>query len=704
MSLNERIIEFMNKEAYKPMTPEELISALNVDKNEIDQLIKALDYMEKNGLVVKNRRERYGIPEKMNLMAGKIEAHPAGYAFLIPNNPEIEDVYIAREDMNGAMHGDIVLARLKIAPKGAHKKQGEVIRILKRANNKIVGTVEKGKNFIFVVPDDKRIFYDVFIPKNKARGVKNRKKVVAKITEWPERHRNPTGEIIEVLGYQDEPGVDILSIIKKYDLPLDFPPKVVKQLADIPDKVREEDLAKRKDFRRLKIVTVDNEDAKDLDDAISIEKTEDGYRLGVHIADVSYYVKERSPLDNEALRRGSSVYLVDRVVPMLPPKLSNGICSLNPSVDRLTMSVVIDFDKNAEILSYTITPGIIKTCERMTYTQVNKILEDEDPEFIKRFDYLVEDFVLMKELAGKLTAKRFARGSLDFDLDEAKVILDENGKPIDVAKEERRIASRIIEEFMIAANEVVAEHIFWLKTPFIYRVHETPDEEKIQSLREFLYNLGYTIKGNSNIVKPKSLQQVLEKAKGKPEERLVNTMVLRSLKRARYSEVNLGHFGLASPYYTHFTAPIRRYPDLEIHRILRELQENKLDLKRQEKLSKIVEKVAKISSERERIADEAERESIDLKIAEYMSTRIGNVYEAIISGVTPFGIFVELDNTIEGLVHVSNIEDDYYNFNEKNMTLRGERTGRVFKIGDIVKVKVYKVNIAERQIDFVLAE
>ena len=603
--------------------------------------------------------------------------------------------------MNGAMHGDRVLVRPKVSAKGDSKAEGEVIRILKRAHKTVVGTVERGKHFSFVVPDDKRIFYDLYIPKDKALDAKNGQKVVAKITEWPEKRRNPAGEIIEILGYPDEPGIDVLAIIKKHDLPLDFPEKVQKQAEQIPDEVLEEDLEGREDFRHLKIITIDNDDAKDLDDAVSIEKLEDGYRLGVHIADVSYYVKEKSPLDVEALKRGCSVYLVDRVIPMLPFKLSNGICSLNPRVNRLTMSVIIDFDREANIKSYRITPGVIKTWERMTYTQVNKILEDKDKETLERFDYLVEDLNLMRELAEKLTQKRFSRGSLDFELEEAKVILDEEGHPIDVVKEERRIANRIIEEFMIAANEVVAEHIFWLKIPMVYRIHENPDDEKISSLKEFLYNMGYTLKGTQNL-KPKSLQQILEKAKGKPEQRLINTMLLRSLRQARYSGVNVGHFGLASHYYTHFTSPIRRYPDLLVHRILRKQLQNEIDEKQEKKLVKIVEKVAKTSSERERRADEAERESVDLKIAEYMASRIGETYDAVISGITSFGVFVELPNTIEGLVHVSNMEDDYYHFNEKNMTLVGERTGKTYRIGDEVKVKVHNVNVAERQVDFVL--
>ena len=597
MAFAEHLLDFMREKAYKPMTEGELISALNIDPKETDLLLKTLNYLEKQGLVVKNRRGKYGVPEKMNLIVGKLEGHPGGYAFLLPDDPEIDDIYISREDMNGAMHGDRVLVRPKIAAKANSKVEGEVIRILQRALKTVVGTVERGKHFSFVVPDDKRIFYDLYVPKDKTIGAKNGQKVVAKITEWPEKRRNPSGEIVEILGYPDEPGVDVLSIIKKYELPLDFPEKVKRQVQQIPDEVLREDLVGREDFRHLKTITIDNEDAKDLDDAVSIEKTSDGYRLGVHIADVSYYVEEKSPLDVEALKRGCSVYLVDRVIPMLPPKLSNGICSLNPRADRLTMSVIIDFDSEANIKGYKITPGVIKTCERMTYTQVNKILEEEDKESIERFDYLVEDLHWMKELAEKLSHKRFARGSLDFELDEAKVILDENGHPVDVVKEERRISSSIIEEYMIAANEVVAEHIFWLKIPLVYRIHENPDEEKINSLKEFLYNFGYTLKGTQNL-KPKSLQQILEQVKGKPEQRLINTMLLRSLRQARYSGVNFGHFGLASLYYTHFTAPIRRYPDLIVHRILRKQLQNDIDQKQEKKLVKIVERVAKLSSER----------------------------------------------------------------------------------------------------------
>jgi ribonuclease R len=693
----------MKEKAYKPMTEWELAQALNIQPGELDLLLKALNYMEKEGLVVRTRRGRYGIPEKMNLVVGRLEGHPRGYAFLIPENEELEDIYISQEDLNGALHGDTVLVRPKVRAHGGAKAEGEVIRILKRASKKVVGTIEKEKHFAFVTPDDKRFFYDIFIPGDQTMGARSGQKVVVKITRWPEKRRNPEGEVIEVLGFKDEPGIDILSIIKKYDLPLEFPNRVLKQLQEIPNEVMDSDLVGREDFRDKKIVTIDGEDAKDLDDAVSVERIDGGYRLGVHIADVSHYVREKSPLDIEAMKRGCSVYLVDRVIPMLPPKLSNGICSLNPRTLRLTMSVIIDFDTRAEVKSYRITPSVIKTCERMTYTEVTKILEEKDPDTIRRYDYLVEDFRLMEELAMKLWQKRFSRGSIDFNIEEAKVILDDRGNPVDVVKEERRISNRIIEEFMLAANEVIAEHMYWLKVPFVYRIHEVPDEEKIFALREFLYSLGYTIKGVKN-VKPKALQQILEKVKGRSEERLVNTVLLRSLKRARYSEENVGHFGLAAHFYTHFTSPIRRYPDLVIHRIIKEHLEGKLDLKRQEKLNRVIGKIAKISSERERIAEEAERETTDLKIAEYMSRRIGNVYNGIVSSVTPFGMFVELENTVEGLVHVSNLEDDYYHFDEKSITLRGERTGKVFRIGDTVKVKVIRVNVPERQIDFALVD
>ncbi|WP_073254560.1 ribonuclease R [Caldanaerovirga acetigignens] len=702
MKLKDKILELMKSEGYRPMTEGEILAALDLDIKEADLLLKTLQSMEKEGLVVKNRKDRYGLPERMNLVVGHLEGNPKGYAFLIPDNPEMEDIYIGLENLNGAVHGDRVIVRPLFKPSEG-RLEGEVVRILKRASTRIVGTIECGKQFAFVTPDDKRFYFDVFVPKSDTAGAKSGQKVVVSITRWPEGRRNPEGRVTEILGYEDEPGIDVLAVIKKYNLPMEFPEKVLRQAEQISEEITDEELKGRLDLRSEKIVTIDGEDAKDLDDAVSIKKIAGGYRLGVHIADVSYYVEEDTPLDKEARKRGCSVYLVDRVIPMLPPKLSNGICSLNPKVPRLTMSVIIDFDESARVKSYQITPSVIRTCERMTYTAVNKILEENDEETIKRYEYLLEDFKLMEELAAKLNRKRFERGSLDFNFEEAKVILDENGRPVEIRKEKRRTGERIIEEFMLAANEVIAEHIYWLKVPFVYRVHEIPDMEKMYALQEFLHNLGYSIKGIKNI-KPKALQQILEAVKGKPEERVVNTVLLRSLKRARYSEENLGHFGLASHYYTHFTSPIRRYPDLVIHRILREQLEGKLDEGRMEYLNEVLGRIAKHSSERERIAEEAERETVELKMAEYMAGKIGEVFTGIISSVTPFGFFVELENTVEGLVHVSTLEDDFYRFDEKSITLRGERTKKVFKIGDRVKVRVARVNKNERQIDFIFEE
>ncbi|MFO7153104.1 MAG: ribonuclease R [Bacillota bacterium] len=702
MRLKDKILELMRSEEYKPMNEGEILVALDLDIRDADLLLKTLQSMEKEGLVVKNRKGRYGLPERMNLIVGHLEGHPRGYAFLIPDNPEMEDVYVGLGNLNGAVHGDRVIVRPLFKPSGG-RLEGEVVRILKRASTKVVGTIECGKQFAFVTPDDKRFYFDIFIPKDATAGAQTGQKVVVGITRWPEGRRNPEGRVIEVLGYGDEPGIDVLAVIKKYDLPLEFPEKVLRQAEQIPEEISEEELEGRLDLRKEKIVTIDGEDAKDLDDAVSVKRIPGGYRLGVHIADVSYYVREDTPLDKEARKRGCSVYLVDRVIPMLPPKLSNGICSLNPRVPRLTMSVIIDFDENAKVKSYQITPSVIQTCERMTYTAVNKILEENDQETIKRYDYLVEDFKLMEELAAKLNRKRFERGSLDFNFEEAKVILDENGRPVEIRKEHRGIGERIIEEFMLAANEVIAEHMYWLKVPFVYRVHEIPDMEKMYALQEFLHNLGYSIKGIKNI-KPKALQQILEAVKGKPEERVVSTVLLRSLKRAHYSEENLGHFGLASHYYTHFTSPIRRYPDLVIHRILREQMEGGLTEERVEYLNESLGRIAKHSSERERIAEEAERETVELKMAEYMAEKVGEVFLGIISSVTPFGFFVELENTVEGLVHVSTLEDDFYRFDEKSITLRGERTKKVFRIGDRVRVKLARVNKDERQIDFIFEE
>lgn len=702
--IKESILDFLRRESYRPMSAEELAKAFQIDRKQIGEFLSIIDEMEEEGLIFKTSKEKYGLPEKMNLVIGKLQGHQKGFGFVIPDDEKLMDIFIPAENINGAMHNDRVVARIIKAATPTKTAEGEIIKILKRANTRVVGTFEKNSYFGFVIPDDKRIYQDIFISKSNFNGAKDGDKVIVEVTKWPEKRRNPEGKIIEVLGNKNKPGIDILSIIKKYNLPEEFPKEVEEYANAIPDEIPEKEIKRRRDLRDLKIVTIDGEDAKDLDDAVSIERLPDGkFKLGVHIADVTYYVKEKSPLDKEALKRGTSVYLVDRVIPMLPKKLSNGVCSLNPRVDRLTLSCVMTIDQNGKVVDYEIFESVIKTCERMTYTDVTKILRDNDPDLIKRYDYLYEDFKAMEELCNILNRKRMQRGALDFDFEECKIILDEKGKPVEVKPYERDIANRIIEEFMIVCNETIAEHMFWANIPFVYRIHEDPDYEKIMHFNEFVHNLGYKVKFAKDI-HPKMLQEVLESAKGKKEQPIVDMLLLRSLKQARYSPECSGHFGLASKYYCHFTSPIRRYPDLIIHRIIKEYLKGKIDEKRIEKLKAIVEKAAKQSSDMERLADEAERETEDLKKAEYMAERIGEIYTGIISSVTHFGMFVELPNTIEGLVHINSMMDDYYLFDENLYALIGEETRKIYRLGDEVKVKVHRVDIESRNIDFVLVE
>ncbi|WP_027308953.1 ribonuclease R [Caloramator sp. ALD01] len=702
--IKEKILAFMREEAYKPMTAEELALIFDIDKKEWQKFYKILDDMEQDGQIIKTRKERYGIPERMNLVVGRLQGHSKGYGFVIPDKEGEPDIFIPAEGINGAMHNDRVIARITRAAIKDKRVEGEIIRILERANKRIVGRFEKSQNFGFVVPDDKRIYQDIFISKSNMGKAKDGQKVVVEVTKWPEKRRNPEGKIVEVLGNINTPGVDILSVIKKYNLPEEFPQEVEEYANAIPDEIPEAEIKKRRDLRDKRIVTIDGEDAKDLDDAVSIEKLPDGkYKLGVHIADVTYYVKERSPLDKEAFKRGTSVYLVDRVIPMLPKKLSNGLCSLNPKVDRLTLSCEMVIDENGKVVSHEIFESVIKTSERMTYTDVTKILRDKDPELMKRYDYLLEDFKLMEELCLILYKKRMQRGALDFDFEECKIILDEKGKPIEIKPYEREIANRIIEEFMLVCNETIAEHMYWVGVPFVYRIHEDPDEEKLQNFSEFIHNLGYILRVTRE-VHPKVLQDILEQVKGKDEEVVVSTLLLRSLKQARYSPECTGHFGLAAKYYCHFTSPIRRYPDLIIHRIIKEHLKGKIDQKREQKLKKLVEEASKQSSDMERVAQEAERETDDIKKVEYMMERIGEVYPGIISSVTSFGMFVELENTIEGLIHISNLTDDYYIYDDKHHCLIGERTKKRYRLGDKVVIKVVKADLETRTIDFVIAD
>ncbi len=698
----ERIVQFMREVAYKPLKFEELAVVLDVPHEDRKLFKEVIDELENEGAIYKTKKDRYGVPERMNLVAGRFQGNERGYGFLIPDNEMDRDVFIPADGTYGAMHNDRVIARITSKGYGDKRAEGEIIKILKRANSRIVGIFEESKHFGFVIPDDKRIPGDIFIPRDEINGAKQGHKVTAEIVKWPDSRRNAEGRIVEIIGDINEPGTDILSIMKAHGLNEEFPEEVIRQTDSIKDSIEKKDLKGRRDLRQLRTVTIDGEDAKDLDDAVSIERLPDGgYRLGVHIADVSHFVTEGSPLDKEALKRGTSVYLVDRVIPMLPRKLSNGVCSLNPKVDRLAFSVIMDIDTRGKVVNHDIFPSVIKTSERMTYTDVFKILERSDEGLLDRYRYLLDDFDAMKELALILRKKRMDRGSIDFNFDEAKIILDESGKPIEVRRYEVTIANRIIEEFMLVCNETVAERFFWEEAPFVFRVHEEPNAEKIMAFAQFSSNLGYPLKGVQKI-HPRALQTVLDQVKGTKEEMIVSTVMLRSLAKAKYSSDNLGHFGLAAKYYCHFTAPIRRYPDLIIHRLIKERLAGQMSNKREEYLFSVLPDVAKQCSDRERAADDAERDTVDLKKVEYMQGHIGETFDGIISNVTSFGMFVELENTIEGLVRVSQMDDDYYIFDEKSYSLIGERTKKRYRIGDEIKVTLVRADIALRQLDFII--
>jgi ribonuclease R len=710
MITQEILLDFMRETAYKPMTYEELVSHFALeDSTGFKKFEELLIELEQDGRIVLTRNARYGVPERMDLLRGRLQAHAKGFAFLIPDDRDHPDVYIHANDLKGAMNGDIVLIRITSKSPSGGRMEGEVERIVKRGVLQTVGVFQNLETYGFVLPDDKRINRDIFIPKQSFMGAVDGQKVVVRIVNYPEGRSAAEGEIIEILGHKDDPGVDILSIIRKHQLPEAFPAEVMNEADNAPDSITEEEIAEqgRRDLRGLNIVTIDGEDAKDLDDAVNVQRLENGhYKLGVHIADVGYYVRESSELDKEAYDRGCSVYLVDRVIPMLPHRLSNGICSLNPQVDRLTMSCEMEFNEHMKVVKHDVFTSVIRTKERMTYSNVRKILEDEDPELLERYSPLIDDFRLMKELAMKLRDARMRRGAVDFDFEESKIIVDENGKAVDIVKRERSVAEQIIEEFMLAANETVAEHFHWLKVPFLYRIHEDPDPEKLQNFMAFAANFGYHVKGRGNSVHPRALQDLLEQIQGTKEQTVISTMMLRSMKQAKYDAESTGHFGLAAEYYSHFTSPIRRYPDLVIHRVMREVIENggALSQKRHDYLAGRMPDIAQQSSERERVAVEAERDTEQLKKAEYMQDKVGEEFEAMVSSVTSFGMFIELDNTVEGLIRLSAMSDDYYHFDEAHMALIGERTSRVFRIGDEVKIRVAKVNMDDHTIDFELVD
>ena len=706
-----QLLDLMKEQSYKPMTYQELEKKVGLSSAvEFKEFLKLLVKLESEGKVVRANNERYGLPERMNLVRGRIQAHAKGFAFLIPEDTTHSDVYIGANDLKSAMNGDTVLVKVTKNDVSGGRMEGEVERIVTRAVTQVVGILDLHESFAFVIPDDNRINKDIFIPKSKTMGGVTGQKVVVKIVTYPEGRSSAEGEVIEILGHVNDPGVDILSIIRKHELPEQFPEDVMEEAQAAPDVIDEADIKKqsRRDLRQEVIVTIDGADAKDLDDAVNVKVLENGnYVLGVHIADVGYYVPEKSLLDQEAYRRGCSVYLVDRVIPMLPHRLSNGICSLNPKGDRFTLSCEMEFEAGTlKRVRHDIFTSVIRTTERMTYADVRKLLEadDENPEteLMERYDYLLETFKTMEVLARGLRKKRIKRGAIDFDFDEAKIIVDEAGKPIDIVKRERTIAESIIEEFMLAANETVAEHFFWLKSPFLYRIHEEPDQEKLMKFMTIAANFGHTVKGKGNTIHPKALQALLSDIEGTKEATVISTMMLRSMKQAKYDPQSLGHYGLAAEFYSHFTSPIRRYPDLVIHRIIRETLANggQLSEKRQEALHARMGDIAQQSSQRERVAVEAERDTEKLKKCEYMLDKIGQEFDGIISSVTSFGLFIELPNTVEGLIRMVDLTDDYYHFHEDQMVLVGERTSNTYRIGDEVKIIVKNVNMNDHTIDF----
>ena len=697
------ILKLMQDKAYRPLLLKELIGLFNVSRKERPVFKEMIGDMLEKGLIVKIRGDRYGLPGKMNLITGVLQGHPDGYGFVKSDLEGEADLFVPKRNMMGAMHNDRVVARIESADRGG-RLEGRIIRILERFHSRIVGRFERGKNFGFVIPSDRKISHDIYIPPKLFNKAKDGDVVVAKIIAYPQKTRNPEGEIIKVLGRSSTPGIDTGMIIEEYELPTEFPEDVITEAKALPGEVAESMLKERVDLRTLQTVTIDGERAKDFDDAVSIEKLPDGrFRLWVHIADVSYYVPWGSELDNESYNRGTSVYLPDRVIPMFPERLSNHICSLNPREDRLTLTAEMMFDGNGNRINYKIYESVINSNERMTYTAVKEILEDEDSKIISRYSDLIETFHLMRELCLKLRAKRMGRGSIDFDLPEPEIILDLQSKTINIVRSERNIAHQIIEEFMLAANETIAQHMGNKEIPFIYRVHESPDEDKIMEFNEFMEDLGYKFKLNHQ--QPKTFQRLLNKLEGKSEETLINQLLLRSMKQARYSTENIGHFGLASEHYTHFTSPIRRYPDLIVHRLIKEVSKNRrIKEERKSLLDAKLKDIAKHSSERERLSMEAEREVVELKKLEFMQDKIGSEYDGVISGVVAFGFFVELEDIlVEGLVRVTSMYDDFYRFEERQHRLAGDRTDKVYRLGDKVRVRVDKVDMEKRKIDFILA-
>lgn len=740
------MLELLGDSVYKPMRLREIATLLRLSKEEKRELYDVLDELCNEGKVSVDNKGRYEkvkgkwkkkdknkdknkdkIKEKDHKgkrnrdfrdedgydgykkdyhegiqAEGTFIGHPKGFGFVEIEGQD-QDIFIPESDTGTAMHQDKVRIIIHDGQKEGKRKEGVVVRVLERGMPEIVGTYQLNRDFGFVISDNPKFSKDIFIPRREAAGVKNGDKVIAVITDYGSKNKNPEGKIKENLGNIRTPGTDILAIVKSFGIPSEFPEKVMKQAQRVPDHVLDADRDGRLDLRHLQTVTIDGEDAKDLDDAISLTKEGDIYHLGVHIADVSNYVQYNSALDREALKRGTSVYLADRVVPMLPERLSNGICSLNQGEDRLALSCLMDISEKGKVVSYQIAETVINVDRRMCYTDVKNILEDTDEEAKKRYEELIPMFFMMKELSGILRDSRHHRGSIDFDFPESKIILNAAGKAIDVKPYEANVATRIIEDFMLMANETVAQEYCTEEIPFVYRTHDNPDPEKVESLLTLLHNQGVKIRKAKEEITPKEIQQIIESIEGLPNEAMISRLILRSMKQAKYTTECSGHFGLAAKYYCHFTSPIRRYPDLQIHRIIKDNLRGRLMREgRTEHYAEILDEVARQSSVCERRADEAERESDKLKKAEYMSYHLGEEFEGIISGVTGWGLYVELPNTVEGLVHVNTLRDDYYIFDQETYELRGEMTKKVYRLGDKVRVRVADADKMLKTVDFEL--
>ena len=697
----ENLIKFIGSSEYKPMKLKEMAYLLQVPNEDRGVLRKVLTELVEEGRIQVDDTGRYAMQDKA-VAAGRFIGNPRGFGFVALDNQK-EDIFISADDTLGAFHDDTVLVKIYDKTSG-NRREGKVIKIIERGVKQVVGTFQKSKNYGFVVADNHKFTKDIFVPKEHTKNAMNGHKVVVQLTSYGDDKHNPEGRVVEILGHINDPGVDIISIVRAFNIPDEYPKQVMKQVESIPDAVDPKDYAGRMDIREWQTVTIDGEDAKDLDDAITLTKTDFGYQLGVHIADVTHYVTEGSPLDKEAIKRGTSVYLVDRVIPMLPHALSNGICSLNEGVDRLALSCIMDIDLNGKMIGHKIAETVINVDRRMSYTSVKKIIEDHDEKESQKYEELVPMFERMLELSKCLRERRKKRGSIDFDFPESKILLDEKGVPIEIKPYDRNSATKLIEDFMLMANETIAEDFFWQELPFVYRTHESPDQEKIQALSAMIANFGYFIKNTGEQLHPKEFQKLLGKIEDTPEEALISRLTLRSMKQAKYTTDCTGHFGLAAKYYCHFTSPIRRYPDLQIHRIIKENLRGKLNEKRISHYERILPAIADGCSKTERRADDAEREVDKLKKVQYMTKRIGQTFEGVISGITSWGMYVELPNTIEGMISVNNLIDDYYYYDEASYKMIGKDFHKEFHLGESVRVCVLNADMETRTIDFILEE